>query len=576
MSIPKMLHSMARLILLTASFISCAQSPLKLQVSGIKGALKDNVDIYLQKFREDDVTPGLNFHTELEREARIALEALGYYHSEINIAAAPDNPHAITLEISAGAPVRIEQVDIQLLGDAANDTDFLALVKQQAPAVGNVLHQGQYDGLKQAMRNLALRKGYFDARFSKARLEVAAELKQAFIHLHFAAGKRYTFGDVSFEGNQIETERLQSMLPFAPGDHYLASKLGELNQALAASGWFSSILVEGEVDNVQQYQLPIAVKLEPERRNIIETGMGYSTDVGPRLKLNWHKPWLNKAGHSLRSDLAISEIEQSVEAAYKLPLTTAATDFYQLQLGFRNRDNEDTSSRESNLLLERYWLLSNDWYRTVSVRWLYEDFVQADQRDNISLIMPGISYNRTRQKGGAMPYSANRLSLRVEVSDEAWGSDASFVRLRGRAGWIGSAGDNHRFVTRVDGGAILMETLRSLPPSLRFFAGGDNSIRGYAYETVGPRNDNDELTGGRYMLTGTLEYQYRLSGNWWLAAFTDYGSAWDDKPDWVQGVGSGIRWASPVGPVRLDFAFGLDQPGGGSGFQLHFSLGPEL
>ncbi|HBN88905.1 MAG TPA: hypothetical protein DD408_07100, partial [Rheinheimera sp.] len=395
--------------MLTTSFTLCAQSRLKLQVTGVKGALKDNVDIYLQKFREDDAIPGLSFHSELEREVRTALEALGYYHSEILIEASADQPHTITLHVNAGEPVRIDTADIQLLGDAANDEEFLALRQQQAPAVGKVLHQGQYDGFKQALRHLALRKGYFDARFTESRLEVAAELNKAFVHLHFDSGTRYKFGEVSFHGNQIETERLYSMLPFAPEDPYHVNKLGELNQTLAASGWFSSILVEGDVENINQYHLPIEVNFEPERRNIIETGIGYSTDIGPRLKLNWHKPWLNKAGHSLRSDMAISEIEQSVEAAYKLPLTTAATDFYQVQLGFRNRDNEDTASRESNLLLERYWLLSDEWYRTVSVRWLYEDFVQADQRDNISLIMPGVSYNRTRQKGGTMPYWANRL-----------------------------------------------------------------------------------------------------------------------------------------------------------------------
>ena len=172
-----------------------------------------------------------------------------------------------------------------------------------------------------------------------------------------------------------------------------------------------------------------------------------------------------------------------------------------------------------------------------------------------------------------MPSSANRLLLGVEVSDEAWGSDASFIRLRGRAGWIGSAGDNHRFVTRLDGGAILMETLRKLPPSLRFFAGGDNSIRGYGYETVSPQNAEGELTGGRYMATAALEYQYRVKADWWLAAFSDYGSAWDDKPDWVQGVGFGVRWVSPVGPLRLDLAHALDDDGG---FRLHFSMGPEL
>jgi translocation and assembly module TamA len=562
MRILRLLCNLALLSFLLISIVSFAQSQLTLQIKGIKGAIKDNVDIYLQKFYEGDVTLGLRFHAELEQEARTALQALGYYHSDISIYSTEQNPYLITLEINAGEPVRIELADIQLTGDAATDDDFLQLLQQQAPKQGAALHQGQYDSLKNALRNLALRKGYFDASFTQARLEVAAELNQAFIHLHFASGTRYKFGAVRFSGSQIEPQQMQALLPFAEHDNYLASKLGELNQALASSGWFSSILVEGDVENIQQYHLPIQVSVEPERRNIIETGVGFSTDVGPRLKLNWLKPWLNSAGHSLRGDIAISEIEQRVEAAYKLPLRSAATDYYQVQLGFRNRDNEDTYSRESNLVLERYWLLSNDWYQTASVRWLYEDFVQADQRDTISLIMPGIGYNRSRQSAGSMPASADRMSMRVEMSDEAWGSDAGFVRLRGRAGWIGSAG------------AILMEELISLPPSLRFFAGGDNSIRGYSYETVAPRNSEGELTGAQYMLTATLEYQYRLSGNWWLATFTDYGSAWNDTPQWVQGIGLGVRWASPVGPVRLDFAYGLDDPGGG--FQLHFSLGPEL
>jgi translocation and assembly module TamA len=576
MRISRFLNHTVLIALITASSLAGAQSQVRTTVKGVHGALKDNVEIYLQKFEEYDVTPGLRFHEELEQEARTALQALGYYHSDIKVIAAEKSPLSVTLLINAGEPVRVTESDVKLIGDATTDADFQQLLQQQAPKQGQILHQGQYDGFKNALRNLALRKGYFDAAFRLARLEVAPELNKAFVHLHFDSGQRYKFGEISFNGSQIEEERLDSMLPFAPDDYYQTRKLGELNQALASSGWFSSILVEGDVENVEQFRLPIQVNVEPEKRNIIETGIGYSTDAGPRLKLNWLKPWLNKAGHSLRSDMAISEKEQSVEAAYKLPLATAATDYYQVQLGFRNRDSGDTRSRESNLIFERYWLLDNDWYRTATLRWLYEDFEQADQRDNISLIMPGIVYHRTRQTGGLMPSSADRLSLRVEVADEAWGSDASFVRLRGRAGWIDSFGDNHRFIAKADGGAILMEALLNLPPSLRFFAGGDNSIRGYSYETVAPRNSDGDLVGARYLLTGTLEYQYRIKGNWWLAAFTDYGSAWNDNPDWVQGVGAGVRWASPVGPVRLDFAYGLDESGGGSGFQLHFSLGPEL
>lgn len=574
MSTPAFLITAVLAAILSISFPAWPAAPYQFHIEGVSGALRDNIKIYLHKYTETDHPPGLRLQTTIEQDVNTALQALGYYQSDIRVSHDPANPAILLVSVTAGEPVRISQSDIQLTGDAATDADFATLLATQAPKPGQILHHGAYDGFKSALKSLALRKGYFDADFDVARLEVAPELQQAFVRLHFNSGTRYKFGAISFSGHQIAETGLRSLIPFNRGDYYLASQLGEFNQALAATGWFSSILVQGDTSQMQDFNLPIDVALEPQRRNIIETGIGYSTDVKTRLKLNWNKPWLNKAGHSLSTKLAVSEIEQSIEAAYKLPLASVANDFYQLQLGFRNRDNQDTQSRESNLALERHWLLSSGWYRTASVRWLYEDFVQADQDDSISLIMPGLSYNRTEQTSGAMPASANRLLLGVEVSDEAWGSDASFVRLRSRLGWIGSAGDNHRFITRVDAGAILMEGLSQLPPSLRFFAGGDNSIRGYGYETVSPRNSEDELTGGRYMLTGALEYQYRVKGNWWLAAFSDYGSAWDDTPDWVQGVGLGVRWASPVGPVRLDFAWGLDGPG--KGFQLHLALGPEL
>lgn len=543
-------------------------------VKGIKGALYDNVMLYLEKYSDTEHSPGIRFHNELENDVQTALQALGYYHSDVDISYPSDDATLITLTISANDPVRIASTDIAVTGAAENDADFITLVSQRALQPGDVLHHGRYEAFKSALKSLALRKGYFDAEFDVAELKVAPTLNQAFVRLHFNSGRRYNFGPVSFSNHQIAEERLLTLLPFSEDAPYLASQLGELNQNLADTGWFSSILVEADTSQMQQGHLPIKVQLEPQKRNIIETGIGYSTDVKSRLKLNWNKPWLNKAGHSLSSKLALSEIEQSVEAAYKLPLLSVAKDYYQVQLGFRNRDNQDTQSRESNLALERHWALENKWHRTASLRWLYEDFTQADQSDTISLIMPGLSYSRTRQSEGAMPLFADRLLLGVEISDEAWGSDASFVRLRGRAGWIGSLSDRHRFVSRLDGGAILMEGLSQLPPSLRFFAGGDNSIRGYAYETVSPRNEQGELTGGRYMLTAALEYQYRIKGNWWLAAFSDYGSAWDDTPQWQQGVGVGVRWASPVGPIRLDFAWGLDEPG--KGFQLHLALGPEL
>lgn len=143
----------------------------------------------------------------------------------------------------------------------------------------------------------------------------------------------------------------------------------------------------------------------------------------------------------------------------------------------------------------------------------------------------------------------------------------------GQTTWI-RGNKNHRGIVRVNGGWMDTDNFEKVPPSLRFFAGGDNSVRGYKYQSISPLDASGQLAGGRYLATGSLEYQYRVYGNWWVAAFTDAGDAWDNAPDWKTSAGLGIRWASPVGPVRFDVAHGFENEN--DEFMIHFTLGPEL
>ncbi|MCC5824795.1 MAG: outer membrane protein assembly factor [Alkalimonas sp.] len=568
------------LLLLTTSFVTLAEGQTRLQIQGVSGSARDNVELYLANFANGEVSTSLRFQARLEQEARVALRALGYYHPNIEFSIErPARGTTLVMTIEQGPVTRYQQVDIQIQGEAATDADFIALKDRLAPKVGDAVHHGRYEQLKSSMGNLALRKGYFKADFSKNILAISEARQEARLTLHFDSGQRYRFGDVRFTGSQIQEPRLFSLIPFQSGDPYLASQLGEFNQAIANTNWFGSILIEPDGESLEDSEgtVPLHVKLEPRARNSMELGVGYADVQGARLKANWNRPWLNDRGHSLNNRLALSEIEQSLESSYRLPLRNVAQDFYQFQFGVKNFDNQDGKGQDYTIAAERHWLLSNKWYRTVSMRWLYSEFTQAEQEDRSNLLMPGISFTRSRSQGGMMPTRGDRLLFSLETSDRAWGSDSRFIRFRSRANYITSFGSDHRIVTRLDAGAILLEEATALPPSLRFFAGGDGSIRGYGYERVAPRDDEDRLLGGRYMLTSSAEYQYRVTGNWWLATFADYGSAWSKDPDWKRGVGLGIRWASPIGPVRLDFAWGLDHGTGKSRqFQLHFSLGPEL
>ncbi|EHW0692970.1 outer membrane protein assembly factor [Vibrio parahaemolyticus] len=552
-----------------------AYADVSLKLKGIDGALEDNVKAYLSSIPEKDYSTSLRFQARLDQSITEALNALGYYHAKISYSISEGNDELI-VNIHKGLPVKIKVMDVVISGEAKEDEEFANLIAKSPLKVGRILNQGEYDSLKSGIRNLALQRGYFNGDFKLNKLEVIPELNEANVRLHYDSGIRYHFGPVEITGSQIWENRVESMRPFEIGEPYLVSDVGEYNQNLSNTDWFSSVFVEPDLSKLEDgRELPIKVSLAPAAKNQIETGIGYSTDTGMRGTLKWKKPWVSARGHSFNTALSLSKPEQTITAGYKIPLDDVLREYYQLQFGLKHLDNRDTESLESNLAVERHWLTDGGWHKTVYVRHLYENFSQGLQDDGVQFVLPGATFSRTRVRGGSMPMWGDKQSVTVEYGDPALLSETRVLRLLGRSSWIRGIGENHRGLFRLEGGANITEEFEKLSPSLRFFAGGDNNIRGYGYESISPVDESGALTGAKYILSSTLEYQYRVYGNWWAATFYDIGDAFNDTPEWKSGAGVGIRWASPVGPVSFDFAWGLDEKPNNE-FRIHFSLGPEL
>ncbi len=565
------------MVILVFSIPKQAVANLKFDVEGLDGALQENVEIYLDAIPPNERTLSFRFKSRVKDEISKALQALGYYHPKITYSLEhiiSDTDATVSLKIDPGPVVMIKDVDIKIKGEARDDPAFDNLLKTSIKK-GDPLNQGQYDALKLSIQNLALRRGYFDARYTESQLKVVPKLNEAFIVLDFDSGKRASFGKVTYTNSQIEESRLDSMLTFDQKTPYLVSDLGAFNQALSNTGWFSSVLVETGIKEIDDNQVPIHVFLEPAPRNRFETGIGYSTDTRARLKVGWDKPWFNSAGHSLNTDLYISAPQNKLETTYQIPLQDVLRDFYQVRLGLEKLDNHDTKSLELTASLARHWKYESGWQRILYLRWLYSNFDVADISDRSNLILPGINLSRIRTRGGAMPSWGDKQSITFEVANKMWESDIDLYRLITETVWIRSLNDNNRVITRANAGAVVTDEFERVPPSLRFFVGGDNSVRGYAYKSISPRDTQGQLEGGSYMTTGSLEYNHRIKNNWWGAAFVDVGDAWTaNKPEWKTSVGVGVRWVSPVGPVRFDIAHGIENQD--DDVMFHFSMGPLL
>ncbi len=552
-----------------------AQTELKIE--GLKGALLDNVNAYISAIPESDYSTSLRFQSRLENDIHNALKALGYYHPSIRFSVTGQQPdQTLLLTVNAGDPVYIYVSNIEISGEAKNDIHFIDAVDNSGLNLGEVINHGKYDDLKSSLRNLALSRGYFNGKFIEHRLEIAPGRNQALIYLHYQSGQRYRFGNTTIEGSQIKEQRVRSIVPFKEGQPYLASLIGKLTQSLSNTNWFSSVYVEPNFEGIGSSKLlPMTVRLSPQVRNQLETSLGYSTDLGVNGKINWKKPWLNKDGDSLDIGLSISKPEQDVTLAYKIPLEDVLKNFYVVKYGLKRVDNRDTRSLESNLTLERHKRFDTGWRRVLYTRFLYEAFTQGIQDGHSWLVLPGISFSKSRSRGGSMPMWGDKKSFSIEATDQILTSDAKLLRLLARGVMVRSIGENHRGVARAELGAIYTDNFYKLPPSIRFFTGGGNSVRGYGYDDISPIDKNGFLTGGKYLAVSSLEYQYRVVDKWWLATFVDYGDAWLSTPNWKVGTGFGLLWASPVGPARIDFAWGLDAKPGDE-FKVYFTLGPEV
>ena len=602
------------LVVLPLFYASHGAWALDATIEGVSNEVESNIQAYLQNIDAEQYTE-VRLEGEIRRRTEEAMRVYGYYEPEINLERATDD--RAWLDIEPGPQIEIEILSINIEGDASNDPPFEKAVDDFPLEEGDVLRHAPWDRLRGQFSGLAIERGYFDWGFTERRMEVRPYQQSARLYMDFDSGPRYQFGDTSITGSHIEIDRLRRIQPFEKGDPYLAQTLAEYNQSLAETGWFSSVSVRPRLETAQELvisptgggdpwwseatasqperprvtsaalisalslnkpsdtQLPIDVSVEPAERHQFEVGIGYATDVGPRLRFGWEQPWINRYGHSLDHDLYLSAPEQRFTGVYNVPLEDPLRDSYRLQYGIRNVDDSDTQSLEGTVEVARRWEFDNDWVQTLYFRTTYEDFEQGGEADQVWLFYPGIQWSRTRTRPQRFPLWGDRQQLSLEYSDKVWGSDAQFTRVTADTEWIRTIGNDNRFLARVSLGAIETDDFDKIPPSLRFFAGGDRSVRGYSYESLSPRNEEGRLRGGQQMLTTTLEYQRRVTGDWWGATFIDNGDAFDSwgPNDVKTGAGAGVRWVSPVGPIRFDIAHPFDHE---DDWRLHFSIGPEF
>ena len=555
---------------------------VEVNVEGDYPQLQDNAEAFLGEVEGRSAGSLRRYASTAEAQVEEALRALGYYSPMIQweVVEQPgddETPARLVLTVQPGEPIRVRSRQVSIEGPASRDPDFVGTLPEK-PSEGDVLNHGQYSTLRQTIQNRATRLGYFDGEFTTRRLEVNPEQHTADISLVFRSGVRYRLGEVSFkEGHGFEEQLLEQFVRFEPGEIYHADKVARLSGDLSNSGYFSGVDIDASPGKAEDGVIPVSVDLTTRPPRSVAAGVGFSTDVGPRFSGNWREHWINPMGHRRGAQTELSVPRQNVGAWYELPLDPPMTDSIRLSAGYQREDIEDVESELLTLGQQWKHQLDNGWLQVASIRWEGERFrIGDDDPEQSSLLLPGLGYSKLQADSPLDPSRGYRIQFDVTGSHRAVISDVDILHANVLVKGLYTLADNHRFLSRFQFGGVATNRFSDVPPSLRFFAGGDQTVRGYGYETLSPRNSEDVAIGGRYLMVGSVEYQYEFTENWRVAAFVDEGNAVDDLSDpLATGAGLGIRWISPVGPLRLDVAKGLDPEFGGE-WRIHFSMGPEL
>ena len=571
-----------------------AQPSPQITINGGTEAIRYNVRQHLTIAEENCSAPLWRLKSSMvdgETEIEQAAQALGYYQVKFTTNLTEEGGcWQLNIQITSGERVKISDFKFVVKGDGENDEAFKQLQDNPEISIGDGLDHGLYENLKNRITNLATAHGYFDGRFESSRITVNSFENTAAIELIYDTDVRYRLGEIRMQHNILDEKFLGKFLNIKTGDPYDADKLLELKTLYNASNYFAVATAAPDLQNLHDHTIDVDVQLEERKRFGYSVGLGAATDTGPRILLGFENRYVNGVGHSLKADFSASKIKKTGEVAYTIPMAKPTFEFVKVYTGF---DTEDTSTSYSskNTFGTSYTLyLKSHWLQTYAVNIENESSRISDEDFQSHLLIPSVSFLRSKTDGDlAYPLNGWSVMTKLSGSPKTLGSDVSYEQLYVRAKYIYPL-KRGRLLIRTEIGITDVNDFDRLPVSVRYFGGGSNSVRGYDYKSLGPTDINkktgkDEVIGGNNLLVGSVEYDYRFKPTWAAAAFIDVGNAADDYNwDFKRGVGVGLRWISPIGPVRIDVAYGLDPTSvdkkrginDPAGWNFNISMGPDL
>jgi|TARA_B110000211_G_scaffold164765_1_gene185977 translocation and assembly module TamA len=513
-------------------------------------------------------------------KARNALQALGYYQPVLTLM---EDQKGKTLTIELKQPVLWHSSSIVLKCENENENEVMSQLITKHPFIkGKIVNHGDYSQFKSKVQRQAQELGLLDATFTKSALNVDIANQQANVDWVINCGARYTIKNITIEGTVLSHDLVNSYSTINQGDAYSQLDIIASQQALNRSGFFKSVVVDQTVDHVTK-TVDVNLSILDTEKYELKTLVGYGTDTGGKLGVSWRNRRVNSKAHQYVASIDFNRIkldDADVNAAfqYQIPLEKASSQWIN-QVSYQEKDEEIGRSKIFTLESVVINKLNPHWTSQWSIAMAQEQLKsEADVNQSLKYIVPSwqLTYYSVTDPFTAVEGWRWQSTMRFS-SEQLSDPNISFLQTDQKVKRIWSLNDDWRLLLRARVGTTLMDTEdfnRSMPSTYRFFAGGDVSVRGYKHQSLSP-TDNEVSIGGKHILSSGLEVDYLFYESFRWAIFTDQGNAFNDWKDFEiqKSVGTGLRWVTPIGAIRLDIAKALD---GNKAWRFHITIGPDL
>ena len=510
-------------------------------------------------------------------EVRQTLEAEGWFSAHIETSVEPaDGGWVVHIKIDPGEPTRVTSVQLRFTGPLAQgDPDGAARIKAARQAwslpVGSRFRQADWAAAKARVLAALSALRYAGASIAASEARVDPASRSAALDVTFDSGPPFFIGPIEVSGTRrVDPQVVKNFSTVSRGDPWSRERIALYERRLVESGYFAGAQIDIDRDPAKAAAAPLRVQVIEGRRQHVNAGIGYSTDAGVRGNLGYRnsnvrigsKPWRWRS--DLRADVKTQTLEGALDGP---PRPGGSWDTYGFSLEHSDIENETT--RGARLGYAYNWGLERNPSH-IGLEWTSE-----------TRQIPGLP-----DDGRYAVYLGWRKTLRhtddfldptrgylgsIEVGSAIPGlTTEDFQRVLATFNLFAPAGPRDDFQFRLQGGYVHAATRQGIPSAYLFRTGGDQTVRGYAYDSIGVQ-EGAAVVGGRYMTVASAEYDHWITPEWGAAAFVDAGNAFDKLSERKLKVGYGIgaRWRSPIGPFRIDLAYGVAT----KKLRLHFSAG---